>query len=261
MQTISSRQNPKIKLARALRERKHRKKEGLYLVEGIRHVGELLDSEHPLEYLCFDPEQLTSEYGQSLIDRAESSGAAVFEVAGEAFTALAEKSSPQGLIAVARQKTAALSELNSSNCPWALALVEPQDPGNIGTALRTMDAVGASGLILLDGGSDPWHPTAVRASMGTLFWHPVVQTDFDSFATWAQQNDFNVYGTSAKGTADYRETKYQQPAILLMGSERQGLTPAQTAACTSLVRIPMEGRGSSLNMAIATGIMLYEMKK
>lgn len=261
MQAITSRQNPKVKLARSLRERKFRKKEGLFLVEGIRHVGELLESDFSADFIFFDPEQLTSEYGNTLVQQAEASGAQVFEVPQDIFGALADKASPQGILAIAQQKTTPIETLSAQNARWNLGLVTPQDPGNIGTALRTMDAVGANALILIEGGTDPWHPTSVRASMGALFWHPIVQTDFDSFTSWAQENDFSIYGTSAKGELDYQEQPYTQPAVLLMGSEREGLSPAQTAACTSLVRIPMGGRGSSLNLAVATGVMLYEMRK
>ena len=139
-----------------------------------------------------------------------------------------------------------------------MALVAPQDPGNVGTILRTIDAVGASGLLILDSSVDPYHPGAVRASMGALFWYPVVRASFTDFAHWSSKQGYHVYGTSAHGRLDYREVKvYERPLILLMGSERDGLTSKQAAVCEEVVRMPMRGRETSLNLAVATGIMSY----
>jgi TrmH family RNA methyltransferase len=118
--------------------------------------------------------------------------------------------------------------------------------------------VGASGLLLLDGGVDPYHPAAVRASMGTIFHLPVVSERFDAFATWARAQTYRVYGTSAHGQTDYRAANaYMLPLVLLMGSEREGLSTGQAAACDELLRLPMRGRASSLNLAVATGVFLY----
>ncbi len=141
-----------------------------------------------------------------------------------------------------------------------MALVAPQDPGNIGAILRTIDAVGASGLLLLDSSASPYHPNAVRASMGTLFWHPVVQASFPDFAGWARGSGYTIYGTSAHGSLDYRHVeRYARPAILLLGSERQGLSPDQVACSDFLLQLPMRGRASSLNLAVAAGVLLYAM--
>jgi TrmH family RNA methyltransferase len=145
--------------------------------------------------------------------------------------------------------------------PWLTALVNPQDPGNIGTIVRTLDAVGASGLILLDGGADPGHPNAVRASLGALFWLPIVSASFDDFAAWAGQHAYHIHGASEAGAATYDAVAYRRPMILLMGSEREGLTRQQEAVCESTVRLPMVGRVTSLNLAVATGVMLYAMAR
>lgn len=255
---LTSRQNPKIKQARALHTRKGRDGSGLFLVEGIRHVGEAVEARFPLEALFFAPDLLHSEFAQSLIIQANEQGVEVYETPTDLLTTLSEKDVPQGIIAVARQRTCPLTTLAPATHPWVAAAITPQDPGNIGTILRTLDAVGAHGLILLEGGADPWHPTAVRASMGACFWVPLIQTDWETFVVWAEA--YHLYGTSAHGTADYREVVYQSPAILLLGSEREGLTAAQAAACARLVRLPMGGHVSSLNLAVAAGVMLYEMR-
>jgi RNA methyltransferase, TrmH family len=274
---ITSSSNPKIKLIRALHQRKQRETTGLFVVEGIWQVGEVaaasvaIDGNGPvgtnqtgkiawLEYLCYCPDLLTSEYAWQVIRKQEGRGIPCYAVSVAAFESLAEKDNPQGILAVARQRHPDLAELAPARFPWGVALVAPQDPGNIGTVLRTIDAVGASGLILLDSSADPYHPSAVRASMGTLFWYPVVSAAFGEFAVWAVRNGYHIYGTSGRGSQLASEiAAYQRPAILLMGSEREGLTDEQRAACEMLIRLPMNGRVTSLNLAVATGVMLYEM--
>jgi RNA methyltransferase, TrmH family len=258
--TISSRQNSKIKQARSLRERNAREKDGLFLVEGIRHVGEAVEAGYPLEHIICAPDLLRSEFAGEIIKQADTRGVPIYETSPDIFNTLAEKAGPQGIIAVARQRAMPLVALTPDTHPWLVAVVTPQDPGNIGTILRTIDAAGANGLILLDGGADPWHPTAVRASMGALFWLPAVQASWDVFVAWARP--YHLYGTSAHGLVDYREAKnYTRPCILLLGSEREGLSPGQANACEFIVRLPMAGRGSSLNLAVAAGVVLFEMNR
>lgn len=265
---ITSRDNSKIKQVRALRQRKERLASGLFVVEGIRHVGEAAsaDSERDpstppwLEYVCFSPELLTSRFALNLIQDLSGRGIPCYSLPAELFATLAEKDNPQGILGVARQRRYDLEALQGKNFPWGVALVAPQDPGNIGAILRTIDAVGASGLILLDESADPYHPNAVRASMGAIFWYPLMCTSFDKFVSWAKANGYGLIGTSARASQSYHLVRdCQPPAILVMGSEREGLTEAQKAACDLLVQMPMRGRVSSLNLAVATGVMLYKL--
>jgi TrmH family RNA methyltransferase len=257
---ITSRQNPKVKAARALRNRKARTEAGLCLVEGLWHVGEAVEA-GVVETLFYAPEQLTSAFGYELIAKVEEQSESVFSVSAEVLAALAEKASPTGIVAVARQRVRELKTLSPTDFPWLVALVTPQDPGNLGTILRTIDAAGASGLIVLDGGADPWHPTAIRASMGMCFSVPVARASFPAFVDWAQDHAYTLYGTSAFGRDLISDAMtFTKPCVLLMGSEREGLTDAQQAACTHMLRLPMDGRVRSLNLAVATGVLLYQMK-
>lgn len=271
MVVISSHSNAKIKQARALRQRKARQESGLFLVEGLHHIGEAiaaLAAKDPgrtkptagvqLEYLIYAPELLESQFGRDLVHEVAERGLACFETTPEVLETIAEKENPQGVLAVMRQPVTRLSALDPLSYPWLVALVAPQDPGNVGSILRTIDAVGASGLLVLDSSVDPYHPSAVRASMGTLFWHPIVQASFQEFAAWAGEHGYSIIGTSAQGSQDYRSIEnYTQPLVLLMGSEREGLTSEQADLCSRLVRLPMLGRASSLNLSVATGVMLY----
>jgi TrmH family RNA methyltransferase len=260
VEMISSHSNLKIKQIRALRQRKERQKTGLFLVEGIHPVGEALESGAQIESLCYAPELLHSDFAQRIIQKASLQGVACLAVTAQVFESLADKENPQGILAVVRQCRMELVSINPNSFPWLVALVSPQDPGNVGTILRTIDAVSASGLLLLDSSLDVYHPNAVRASMGTLFWYPVVHATFDEFSRWSSEYGYHVYGTSAHASLDYREVgAYQFPAILLLGSERDGLAPSYIAACEQLVRLPMLGRASSLNLAVAAGVMMYKM--
>ena len=254
---ISSRANPKIKQARALRQRKERDASGLFLVEGIHHVAEAIEAGAAVEYLCYAPDLLTSEFARELIARELARGLACLAVSSEVFESIAEKENPIGILAVARKSNLELSNLRPETFNWGVALVSPQDPGNIGSILRSIDGAGASGLILLDGGADPYHPSAVRASMGALFWKPVASAAFAEFAGWAKKYGYRLVGASAQAAVDYREANYSRPLILLLGSEQKGLSPEQIAICDQTVRLPMLGRVSSLNLSAAAGVLLY----
>lgn len=269
MTTSVSRNNPRIKqIRRLLAHRKERDATGLFIVEGIHHVGEALEAHAHLEYLCYAPDLLDSEFARQLVAEQEQQGTLCLAVDGDTFTSLAGKDNPQGIMAVVRQRHHKLENLRSETFKWVVALVAPQDPGNIGTILRTIDGVGASGLLLLDDPAnnrycaDPYHPSSVRASMGSIFWYPVVFAKFSEFVQWAKNSRYKIYGTSAHSTLDYHKVeRFEQPLVLLMGSEREGLTPFQTAVCDMMLSIPMHGRVSSLNLGIATSIMLYTISE
>jgi len=265
---ITSRSNSLARQVRGLRHPKERHSSGLFLIEGIRHVGEAVEAAKTglkyiqLEFICYSPGLLTSEFANQLIQDQIALGTPCHSFSNEVFASLADKENPQGILAVARQNKADLSTIQPGDFPWLVALVAPQDPGNIGTILRTIDAVGASGLLLLDNSADPYHLSSVRASMGALFWHPVIRASFDEFAVWVKSHRYSVYGTSAHASMDYRLVNhYFRPLVLLMGSEKEGLSAGQAAVCQQMIRLPMQGRASSLNLAVATGIMLYEIYK
>ena len=263
MSLITSRQNQKIKLARSLRTRKGRDSSGMFLVEGIHLVGAAVEAHQSginIEGIFYAPDFLHSDFATQLIHSQESKGVPCYATASDIFQTLAAKENPQGIIAVIRKPKISISQLMVSNFPWGVAAVAPQDPGNVGTLLRTIDAVGASGLILLGESTDPFHPSAVRASMGAIFWYPVVKASLAEFTHWVEENGYNVYGSSAHGSTHASQVEsYQKPLILLLGSERNGLTPEQTAFCKQVISLPMHGHGSSLNFAVAASVLLYSI--
>lgn len=257
---ITSKANPKIKQVRALSQHKERTATGLFVAEGIAHVGAALQAQADIETILHVPETLKSEFASDLLKQAAKRKIPVEEVSAEVFESVAGKEHPAGILAMIKQPGTTVETLPTTPSSWYVALVTPQDPGNVGTILRTIEAVGASGLILLDGGVDAYHPTAVRASLGAVFYKPTVTATFDRFKSWAKGNGYDVVGTSAKGSEDYLAASYRRPLILLMGSEQKGLSPEQREACDQLIKMPMEGKISSLNLAVATGVMLYALK-
>lgn len=258
---ITSLSNPLVKQARALRQKKTRRESGLFLVEGIHHVGEVVEAGWDVREILYAPDTLSSRFAHDLISRlnAERSGAQTTcvpqPVTPQVMESLADKENPHGILAIVRQKRTRLNELEKIT--QAVALVSPQDPGNVGTILRTMDAVGTDALFLLDGGVEMYHPSVVRASMGTLFWKTVVQTSFDEFVQWAHDEGMQLIGTSARGDVEYHTLVPHVPWALVLGNEQKGLSPEQTKACDVTVSLPMQGRVSSLNLSVAAGVLLY----
>ena len=153
-----------------------------------------------------------------------------------------------------------LSNFKPENFSRGVGLVSPQDPGNVGTILRTIDAFSASGLILIDTHVDITHPNCVRASMGAIFHVPVIETTFQDFRKWAVSDNYSVYGTSVRGTMELAEMeRFETPMILLMGSEKTGLESDHLTVCKEVLCLPNLGRVTSLNLAVAAGIFLYEI--
>lgn len=250
---ITSRSNPLIKQAHALKQRKKRSEQGLFLVEGILPVGEAVGAGWEIESILYSPTILTSNFATDLISRV--SPAYLQQVSAEIMETLCDKENPQGILAIVHQKKSQIKDLDTIR--HGAAIVSPQDPGNVGTILRTLDAVNGDALLLLDGGVDPFHPTSVRASMGTIFWTPIIQTSFVEFLGWSVENKIQVIGTSAHGETDYRKIKLDYPWILLFGSEQKGLSQEYIKACKLTISLPMHGHTSSLNLGVAAGILLY----
>lgn len=229
---------------------------GTFLVEGIHHVGQAVDAGWEVESVVYAPEILNSAYAKELLARLNLR---VQPVTAAVMESLADKENPQGILAVVKNKARSFEGADSAK--KMAALISPQDPGNLGTILRTVDAVGADALFLLDGGVDLYHPTVVRASMGTLFWKPVIQTSFADFIEWARKRGVQLIGSSSKADIDYHTLVPQEPWALLLGSEQKGLSAEQTSACDVTVSLPMRGHASSLNLAVAAGVLLYQFTK
>lgn len=257
--TITSRQNEHIKQIRKLRHRPQRQQAGLAYIEGVRIVGEAVQLGADIDVIVVAPDLLKSQFALDLVHQRERSGTPVLRVGADVFRSLSEKDRPQGLAAVVRQRWERLDHMQSRGELCWVALDAVQDPGNLGTILRTSEAIGGAGVFLLGHSTDPYDPEAIRASMGAIFSQRLVRTDALSLSGWARSRGILIAGTSPDATLDYRAARYGRPVILLMGSERQGLSAEDRALCDLLVKIPMVGRADSLNLAVATAIVLYEI--
>jgi TrmH family RNA methyltransferase len=256
---ISSRSNPAVKAIRALSSRKQRDSSGRFFVDGLHLVAAAAQQQAEIETCVVAPELLTSTFGRELARALAQSSAHVVEVTADVFQSLAAKEHAQGLGIVARQRWQDLARvrLEAGQC-W-VALDTVQYPGNLGAILRTCDAVGGAGVILLGSTTDPYDPAAVRASMGAIFSQRLARASFAEFAAWRRRHHVVVVGTSPAAVLDYQAVAYQPPLVLLMGSEPRGLAREQQALCNVVVNIPMVGHSDSLNLAVATGIVLYEI--
>jgi TrmH family RNA methyltransferase len=259
MTLITSFANQNVKLIRKLEQKKYRQETGLFFIEGLRTVGEAIQTGASIDTLVVAPELLVSDFGKSLLDHPAIQNVERIEVSAEIYQKLAHKEGPQGIGAIVKQDWQAIDHIQVDSGDLWVALDAVSDPGNLGTIMRTAEAVGSRGIILLGHSTDPYDPTAVKASMGAIFSLELAQSDWDSFLIWEKKNQLTIVGTSDSAKTDYQEVEYRRPMILLMGSERHGLPEEMQTACDHVVFIPMEGRTDSLNLAVATGVMLYQI--
>ena len=257
--TITSFANQKVKRIRSLEHKKYRKETGVFFIEGLRTVGEAVQTGAAIEALVIAPGLLVSEFGRGLLDHSNVRDVSRIEVSEEIFEKIAQKQGSQGIGAVVQQEWHRLDEIQVTRQDLWVALDAVADPGNLGTILRTADAVGCRGLILLGHATDPYNPTAAKASMGAIFSQTLVQVEWKAFQKWQMKHNFAMVGTSDSAKMDYQKKDYKRPLILLMGSERHGLSEDMQTACDHMVQIPMRGRSDSLNLAAATAVMLYEI--
>ncbi len=259
--TITSLQNDRIKAIRALEMRKVRRETGLFVAEGVSILASARDLGFAPETLVYQAGSAGSGIARQLVAWALREQAECLEVSEPVLAKLAAKDNPQNMLAVFRQRFAEPPEPArvAPDAVW-LALEEVRDPGNLGTIVRTADAVGAAGIILVGTCCDPYARESIRATMGSIFAVPLVRMTIEAFAALATAWPGDVVGTHLAGTEDFRTAAIRAPALLVMGSEGPGLSAAATAACTKLVRIPMAGRLDSLNLAIATALVLYHLR-
>ena len=262
--TITSRANDRVKAVRALRERKERDRAGVFFAEGARIVRAALDHDAAIEQAVFAPERLGPEE-TPLLETLSRRRISLLEVSGEVFDSLSFREERQSIGVVCRQRWEELSERTGGKRCWLL-LNDIQHPGNLGTLIRTCDGIRGDGAVICGRSTDPYHPIAVRGSLGAVFSQRLVRANYTDAQRWLQQphpdtalGRYFVVGTSPQGAADYREVAYRAPVVILGGNERVGLSEEQMRLCDAVVRIPMGGYVESLNLSVATGLVLYEV--
>ena len=257
---ITSATNQAVKDARALREKKHRRGSGLFLAEGLRIITEARDAGVLPVQLFLTESGAHHPLAVAIVAATLAAGGEVVHTTEAVLSKLSGKDNPQTVIGVFREAATPLARLDRSSAPIWFVAQDMRDPGNLGTMLRTGDAVGAGGIILIDDCVDAFSVETVRASMGAVFTQAIVQARWADFITWLRADAGVLVGTSlAPGAVDYRTPAYPAPTFILIGNEARGLPADYEAACDARVTMPMLGRADSLNAAIAAAVMAYQV--
>jgi TrmH family RNA methyltransferase len=256
---IDSRNHPAIKRIRLLHDRAARDRNGLLYIEGLRFVVRASLHRVPIEALVVCQPLLIHPLGRRLLRQQRRAGIPILEVTPEVLASIALVDDPQGIGAVVQQRWTSLEQVVVADDPCWVMLDTVRSPGNLGTILRTSEAVGGSGLMLLGDAVDPYDPATVRASMGSLFSQRFVRTTMADLLRWKDRQPCLLVSTAPTAAIDYQAVDYSEPVVLLLGGERKGLSPELQAQCDVMVRIPMSGQTDSLNLSVAASLLLYEV--
>ncbi len=259
---ITSLSNPIIKAIKGLHLKKNRDLEGLFLAEGLKLVTDAIDSGWQMSTLIYAKNIADQPHLLKIAVKARTGGTNLLEVSEKVLGSITRRDNPQLVVGVFHQNWSDLNTIKPVGTDLWIGLDRVRDPGNLGTIIRTADCVGAKGVLLIDDTTDPFSLEAVRATMGSIFNIKLARCTFEEFAIWRAGWSGLVVGTHLEGGIDYRKVDYSgQPVLALMGNEQQGLPPNLVDLCTHKVLIPMSGRADSLNLAIATGIVVFEIKR
>ncbi len=244
---------------RSLERKRVRRESGLFVAEGARHAAEALHFGWTPVASLTSRSTLERDGARPLLDALEAKGARIVTASERVLGAVARKDNPQTLVTTFRQRDLRLDALAVDGERRWVALYEVRDPGNLGTILRTADAAGVDGVILIGACCDPYSPEAVRASMGSVFAIPIAETTSDKFWEWIDVSGAEVTAASMRGAVASTPVGSGDRSVLLMGNEQSGLPEEMEARCDRLVRLPMQGRADSLNLACASAVMIYDI--
>jgi TrmH family RNA methyltransferase len=254
---VTSLTNPTVKAVRALHLRKAREETGRFVAEGLKIVTEAVELGRAPAILLYGAEAADHPVLRQAAAAARAAGGEVIEVTQEILAKISRRDNPQAVVGVFDQQFTPIDAIRPQAAPCWVALHRVRDPGNLGTIIRTADAAGCGAVILVGDCVDPFSVEAVRATMGSIFAVPIVKADEATFAAWRRTWPGSVVGALLSAQLDHRQAAYPRPTLLLMGNEQQGLPPEMAGLCDVNVKIPMRGRADSLNLAVATGIMIY----
>lgn len=259
LEHISSPANDTVKLLKSLDRKKARNETGLFLAEGARLAEEALNHGWAPAYVLAGAAALERPQTAALLARLKEAGARTLTASEKVLAAVSRKDNPQTVVAAFRQRLSGLNDLPADGARRWIALYEVRDPGNLGTVIRTADAAGCDGVILLGQTCDPFSIEAVRATMGSLFAMPVAAAGFGDFNDWRRRIGARMVAASMRGIRAHDKADYGPRSVVLMGNEQAGLPETIEAGCDELVRIPMMGAADSLNLASAASLMIYEV--
>jgi len=259
---VTSLTNPIIKDIRALAQKKHRDETRSFMAEGLKLVIDALDLGWKIKTLIYAKAAKGKPHVEQVAAKTFAKGGLVLEVSEKVLSAITRRDNPQMVVGIFEQRYQSLKDLKPQLGETYVALDRVRDPGNLGTIIRTADAAGASGIILVGETTDPFSLETVRATMGSVFAMPVARASAEDFIRWQKSAGAKVVATHLAGAVDYRTIDYKsKPVVILMGNEQAGLPEELAREAGALARIPQAGRADSLNLAIATGIMLFEARR
>ncbi|MDA8234414.1 MAG: RNA methyltransferase [Clostridia bacterium] len=252
---LTSVQNTRVKEIKGLHQKKNRDREKVFLIEGVRFVEEALAAGVTVNTVIHSPKLITTLRGQELLYKAENGGVELLEVADHVLEHLADTENPQGVMAV-------LPQLEQGSIPpegrLVLLVDGVQDPGNLGTIIRTADAAGVGAVLLGEGTVDLYNPKTLRSTMGSLFHLPVTRVNALEVITAMKQQGWRVAVADVQGKVEWFEADFYKPMVIVVGSEARGPREEILSIADDRLRITMPGRAESLNVAIATGVLLFE---
>lgn len=259
---ITSLANPIIKDIKALSQKKHRDESRTFMAEGLKLVLDALELGWTIRTLIYAKAAKGKAPVEQAAARTVASGGLVLEVSEKVMGSITRRDNPQMVTGIFDQRWTPLSSVRPEGNQTYVALDRVRDPGNLGTIIRTADAAGASGVILVGDTTDPFSLETVRATMGSVFAMPLARATMDEFLSWKKAAGVRVVATHLAGAVDYRTIDYRsRPVVLLMGNEQSGIPEALAKGADALARIPQAGRADSLNLAVATAVMLFEARR
>ncbi|CAK7258906.1 RNA methyltransferase, TrmH family [Shinella sp. WSC3-e] len=259
---VTSLSNPIVKDIKALSDKKHRDETRSFMAEGLKLVIDALELGFEIRTLVYAKNVKEKPQVVQCATKTVARGGLVLEVSEKVLSSITRRDNPQMVVGIFTQRWTPLRDLRPKTGETYVALDRVRDPGNLGTIIRTADAAGAGGVILVGEATDPFSMETVRATMGSVFAMPLVKTNVADFLAWKKTAGVEVVATHLAGAVDYRTIDYRKkPVVLLMGNEQSGLPDELARAADALARIPQAGRADSLNLAIATGVMLFEARR
>ena len=259
---VTSLSNPIVKDIKALSDKKHRDETKSFMAEGLKLVIDALELGFEIRTLVYAKNVKDRPQVVQCATKTVARGGLVLEVSEKVLSSITRRDNPQMVVGIFTQRWTNIRDLKPAANETYVALDRVRDPGNLGTIIRTADAAGASGVILVGETTDPYSMETVRATMGSVFALPLVKASPADFLAWKKGAGVSVVATHLAGAVDYRTIDYKKrPVVLLMGNEQSGLSEALAREADALARIPQAGRADSLNLAIATGIMLFEARR
>ncbi|MEW9122047.1 MAG: RNA methyltransferase [Thermotaleaceae bacterium] len=256
---ITSLENSLIKHVKQLAKRKYRERHNQYIIEGVRIVSDALENGQSMESILFCEELFQTAGGEALFQQLHKHGFKIYHITNRLYGEISETESPQGIMAILSKAQDDLAVLPLKDNGFYVLIDRVQDPGNMGTIIRTADAAGADAIFVSKGTVDLYNPKTIRATMGSIFHVPILQIeDTQEILAFFRDRDIQIITTSLEGTHYHYEVDYKQSFVAIVGNEANGVSSLWLEQADLLVKIPLLGKAESLNASIAAAIVFYE---